>query len=305
MRVGLDFGGTRVKAGLVDDDGRVVRRASAPTRPEHGRDHVLGHVRRLVARVDPDGLAEALGIGFAGMVDAVAGRVVHTTDTMPELFDFPLAAYASEVTGLPAAIDNDGNAHALAEARFGVGRGARLFVMLVLGTGVGGGIVWDGRVWLGAGSMASHLGHIKVRRGGRRCACGARGCVEAYAAAYAIEHAPGAGAKAVFAAARAGDATAERSVADAADAIGAACANLTNVLNPDVLAIGGGLTRGWKQLRGGIEAAYARDALAAARASSPIRRARLGADAGVIGAAMLTTQRGERGGHARSGGAER
>ncbi|MEQ9496941.1 MAG: ROK family protein [Deltaproteobacteria bacterium] len=280
MQIGIDFGGTRVKAGLVDGD-RVVRRASAATKKD--REYLLGLVPRLVAKVDPDREATALGIGFAGMVGD--GRILHTTDTMPPLTDFPLASFASEATGLPCAVDNDGNAHALAEGTFGVGAGASLFVMLVLGTGVGGGIVCNGRLWLGAGSMASHLGHIKVRRGGRRCACGARGCIEAYAAAYAIGR--GGPAKPVFAAARAGEEAAVRTVAEAADAIGAACANLTNILNPDVIAIGGGMTRAWSQLWPGISAAYARDALAMGRASSPVVRARLGNDAGLVGAALL------------------
>lgn len=287
MRVGLDFGATRVKAGLVDDDGRIVKRASAATKPERGRDHVLSLVKKLTSRVDPDGVARGVGIGFAGMVDPRSGRILHTTETMPPLTDFPLRDFVKKATGRRAAVDNDGNAHALAESRFGVGRDAKALVMFVLGTGVGGGVVIDKKVWVGAGAMAAHLGHVKVRPNGRRCACGARGCVEAYAGAYAIEAQSGTSAKAVFAAARDGDDAAKKIVRAAGEALGTACADVTTILNPDVIAIGGGLTRSWPLLEPHVMRTFERDALSEAAATTALRRAKLGNDAGIIGASLL------------------
>jgi glucokinase len=288
-RIGIDFGATRVKAGLVDE-GRIVRRASAATRADLGREHVLGLVAKLARRVDPDGAANRIGIGFAGMVDARRGVILHTTDTMPPLTNFPLARFAQAETGRQASIDNDGNAHALAEARYGAGIGSKMLVMFTLGTGVGGGIVIGGKVWIGAGAMASHLGHIKVRRGGRRCACGARGCVEAYTAAYAIERASRgrwSSAKEVFAAAQRGDAPAMAIVREAGEALGTACADVTTILNPDVIAIGGGMSKSWSVLEPWISAAFERDALGEARRTTRIVRASLGNDAGIIGASCL------------------
>jgi glucokinase len=212
---------------------------------------------------------------------------------MPGLEGTDLPREIRRRTGCRTFADNDGNAAALGEARHGAGRGVRSVAMLTLGTGVGGGYVLDGAVVRGGGEMAATFGHLKVRRGGRRCACGARGCLEAYASAWAFRNsALRMDGKELFGAARRGEDRAGRLLDEAADALGTAFAEIAHALNPDVIVVGGGIARGWPRLRPRAIARFREDALPRAFASTRVVRAALGTDAGIVGAACLLDQRG-------------
>lgn len=290
MIIGVDLGATNIVAGLVDAEHVVVRSARAATPARHGPDAVLGRVAALVARLAVDGV-EALGVGACGLVDE-HGVVMETTATMPGWRGVDLAAELAARTGLPCAADNDGNAAALGEAIAGAGRGSRAVATLTLGTGVGGGLVVDGEIFHGAGAMAATFGHLKVRRGGRRCACGSRGCLEAYASAWAARQSLGIDARAAFAAARSGDDAARRFVDEAARALGVAFADIAHSINPDVIVLTGGVSEGWARLSPLALETYRRHALTRAFATTRVVRGDLPRRAGVVGAAALARRRG-------------
>ena len=282
--LGIDIGATRTKLALVGARGRVLRRARIATNAERGPEALLHRVAAWTARAPR---IDRAGAGFAGMVDARGGVVVATTDTMPGFAGLTLARSLRDRLGVPARCDNDGNCAALGETLFGAGRGARSVAMLTLGTGVGGGLVLDGRIVRGAGGMAGKLGHIKVRRGGHRCACGARGCLEAHLSAWAFARIDGREPRALFRAARAGERRAARIVNDAADALGTALSDIANVINPDVIVIGGGMAPAMSQLAPRALARYEALALPRAHATTRVVRAKLGAWSGAVGAAAL------------------
>jgi glucokinase len=216
------------------------------------------------------------------------GVVLETTDTLPGWAGVDIPRELARRLSVPCRADNDGNAAALAEATFGAGRGLDTVAMLTLGTGVGGGLVIGGRIFHGAGGMTATFGHLPVRPDGRRCACGARGCLEAYASAWAMRRARGGGEPdEVFRRARGGDPRARALVEAAADALGVALAQIAHAINPDVIVLGGGIARGFGALRGRAFRRYGELALARARETTAIRRARLGTAAGIVGAGLL------------------
>lgn len=290
--VGVDLGATGIEAGAVRG-GVVVARRSAGAPFRDGAEAVLGVAARLAGELAREHRARAIGVGSCGLIDAERGVVVAGTATTPEWEGTELAREMTARTGLACACDNDGNAAALGEARFGAGRGHRVVAVLTLGTGVGGGIVVDGRPLRGDGGMAGKLGHLLVRSGGRKCACEARGCLEAYASAWAMRRAAarrgrrGWDARDVFRAARAGDAVARALVDEAADAIGVAIGDIANAINPGVVAITGGIARGLPMMRARIDRAYRARALDAAYRTTRVVRSGLGGDAGMLGAAVV------------------
>ncbi|MCG8420431.1 MAG: ROK family protein [Proteobacteria bacterium] len=286
MIAAIDIGATTIKAALVTATGNIESRVEALTPSSAGSDAVLDCVADLVFELSQLHTPVAIGVGSCGLVDA-RGRVVETTATMPGWAGTDIPAAIKHRTGYFCTADNDGNVAALGEALCGAGRGVRSLAMLVLGTGVGGGIVIDGRIFHGAGSMAGTFGHLCVKPGGRTCACGARGCLEAYASAWAMRRYAGRDAHEVFAQVQTGDSAFAEHIAEAADALGLALASIAHALNPAMIVIGGGVARGWSLLAGAALARFADSTLPCARSSTRIVPASLGSDAGIIGAAML------------------
>lgn len=283
--VGVDFGATSVKLAFVDSERRTRRTARRPTAelctPERAVRGLTESVRELSAGAPLLGV----GVGFCGFVDKDRGRVLETTETLPGWRDVPLAARLEERLGCPVMLDNDGNAHALAEARRTKDPAQARLIALVLGTGVGGGIIMQGRLHRGAAQRSTHLGHLKVRPRGRRCACGARGCLEAYASAWAARAQLGAEPREVFARAAAGEARAQAWVKAAAEAVGRAAADLANVLCPERIVVGGGLARGWAQLGPIARRAFDEETLPQLRPACRLVKSRGGAFLGAEGAA--------------------
>ena len=278
---GIDVGATRVKLGVVGRRGRLVARGTIETQ---GGAELYDRIAAWLAQRPR---VRAVGLGFCGMVDADRGVVMSTTDTLPGFSGVPVAAELRRRIGVRVRMDNDANCAALGEARWGAGAGMRSMVMLTLGTGVGGGIVLDGALVRGAGHMAAKLGHLKVRPSGRRCPCGDRGCLEAYASAWAFRRAYGADAREMLAQAQRGEPRAQKLADDAAVALGTAFADIAHTMNPERIVVGGGIAAGFHLMRPRALAVYRARALPGAFATTRVVKAKLGAWSGVIGAAEL------------------
>ena len=303
--VAIDLGGTRIRAALVDDKGFLRQRSEAPTAAEAGRDAVLGQLRRFAASLIAGAARDQLvGVGICapGPLDAERG-VALATPTIAGFTDLPLSAMLEEQTGLPVRLENDGIAAAVGEWRFGAGVGHRNLVYVTVSTGIGGGVVADGRVLRARRGMAGHVGHMTIVRDGEICSCGNRGCWEAYASGTAFARrarlraaspavttlgANGAAidGRAVFDAALRGDALARDLVCEEADLLGVGIANLLHLYSPDVVVVGGGLSNGFDLLRPGIVARIKTAAMPPFR-DIPVARAGLGSDSGLFGAATL------------------
>lgn len=302
--VAVDLGGTKTAGAVVAHDGSVRARASIPTAAREGGTVILDATTALVrdllrqaAHLGDE--AVAVGVGSAGVIDAGAGRVVSATDAISGWAGVDLGGELHARLGLPVAVGNDVHAHALGEAWLGAcaGRGSALVV--AAGTGVGGSLLLDGRPLHGAHHVAGHVGHVSVPEAeGLLCTCGGVGHVEAVASGPGL-HALYLGlggdpevrtARDVVARADAGDSIARAAVARAATALGRAVGGLVNVLDPEVVVVGGGLAGAGPRWWSSMEAAL-RAELIGLLADVPVVEATLGADAALVGAARLAWQR--------------
>lgn len=296
-RIGVDFGGTALKAGLVSE-GRVLRRESVPTPAAEGADATMEALAGLVKRLDarPAGL----GLSIPGEVDA-DGRCVRLPN-VPGFEGRPLAAELSGRLGCPVRVENDATAAALGEQRHGAGRRHASFLLLTLGTGVGGGLVLDGRLRRGARGFAGEVGHVLIDSGERAwpCGCGRRGCLESRAGSAGLlrawaearraegrEPEPEASPALAAEAARAGEEAARRAWESWGRALGTALATLQAVLDLDAVVLTGGLAPSWELGERALREELSARAYAPALAAVPIELSELGGDAGLIGAAEL------------------
>jgi glucokinase len=283
-RLGLDVGGTNIKLALLDDE-RVVVTDQAPTLSEDGDpDAVLG---RIVELGRSAGGAASIGVAFPGLMDADGNALLFPNlygDWKGRQVRAPLEAGFEQ----PVALVNDGHAFALAESRVGAARGSRDVICIVCGTGIGGGLVVDGRLHLGVDDRAGEVGHHTVAPDGPACECGNRGCLEAFAGARAIARAAGRESfDEVVPAARAGDERARAALADAGRLIGTAIANLTIFVAPQRVVVGGGVAEAGELLLDPLRAeVHRRAANVAPLAKIEIVPATLGSFAGAIGAAL-------------------
>lgn len=309
--LGVDIGGTSCSVGAVPmEGGEPVALRSRPTRPERGAGAVIELLTTLVKETlsdlqdetgDGRDAVAGMGIGSPGPLDRERGIVVET----PNLGwrDLPLLDLMEEATGFSATLDNDANCATFGEWWIGAGRNADTVVGLTLGTGIGGGIVLGGRIHHGVSDVAGEIGHMTVRYDGRRCKCGNRGCLEAYAsgpniAARAVEGLDGAPESVLhgrdpseITAATVYDAILERDryaqgvMTETARILGAGIANVLNILNPEVVVIAGGVTRAGKYLFVPLREEVSRRAFGSAVTRCEIVPARLPDTAGVVGAA--------------------
>ena len=244
--LGLDLGGTNIKAVVVEhagDDRRVLHRDQVPTPAADGPDAVVARLielgRDAIARV---GDARTVGIGIPGLYDPAAGTTRFLVNIPGAWAGKPVSGPVGAALGLPAALINDARAFGLAELRLGAGRGASTMIGLTLGTGVGGVVAIDGRVHQGHDGTAGESGHQTLEADGPECGCGNRGCLEAFARADRIAAVCGTStAEAAVAAARAGDATARQGLATVGRYLGIGIANMITTVSPDRVVIGGGV----------------------------------------------------------------
>ena len=333
--IGIDLGGTDIKAGLVSSGGDISCRVVVPTDVETGgpkgiASRIAEAVRQVLVKAETQGIhttsAEAhqkseigVGLGSPGLIIAETG-VVHFSPNFPGWSDIPLVTYVNTALAklqspkkykpILRGMDNDVNAMTLGELHHGAGIGYKNLVALTLGTGVGGGVVIDGKVYHGSQNTAGELGHTIVDPNGRYCGCGNQGCLEAYAGAkhiverlqekIAIGHRttlatatnPGTTLtpRMIAEAAQAGDPLAIEIFAETGRYIGIALTSIAHILNPQIAIIGGGIAEaGEKLLFEPIRAELAKRAMDIP-AQMKVVKAHLGNDAGIVGAAMLALE---------------
>ncbi len=295
----FDLGGTDLKSALVDEDGAMRHLARAPSRVGEGPVPPLDAIAAAAARLRA--LAEvpvrAAGLGSPGVIDPGSGAMVGTTAHLPHWNGLPLRAELEGRLALPVAVDNDANFAALAEHHLGAARGARVSLTITVGTGVGCGIVVDGRVLRGARGGAGEIGHLPLGGGGVACACGVDGCVEPEAAGEGLVAAAReagldvADARAVFALAQSGDPRARALIARLAHQLGRMIGAAVNLLDPDVVVLGGGVAQAGEALLVPVRASVERHALASHVRGLRIVPASLGDRAGVVGAGLAAWER--------------
>jgi glucokinase len=313
LAIGLDIGGTKVAAGVVRADGRIVERTRIPSPQDVAAEVILAALLEVI-----DGLralqpeVEAIGVGAAGLVRWPAGLVVWAPHNPYR--DLPLRRLLHERTGLPTVVDNDANAAAWAEARFGAGSGSDHLILLTIGTGVGGGLVLGGRPYRGVSGLGAEVGHMIVAPDGPPCSCGSRGCLEAMVSGTALQllgreavladpegslarrvggDAAGVTGPVVFEAARAGDPTARALFARMGYWLGLGIASLVTIFDPELVVVGGGLVETGELLLEPARASFKEYVFAPAhRVLPPVVPARLGPDAGLVGAGTLALRAG-------------
>lgn len=305
--IGIDFGGTSVKLGLVSPRGRVLERARFETGRLAKRDEILDALTAAIRTLTAKTRVCGVGIGAPGPIDVERG-LVYFFPNVPGWKNFPLRRVLERRFRLPVRVDNDANAMALGEYRFGGGRGSRLFLGLTLGTGIGGGLVINGKLFHGPAFSAAEFGHVVIDPSGPRCACGNRGCAETfvgngYFAEEALRRLALEKKKTVLRrwidegrkmepllvqhAAWRGDRMSRQMWAYAGERLGTLIAGFMNVLNPDYIAIGGGLSLSGALIFKPMRAAIRKKAFPIAARSARVMPAVLGTDAGLIGAACL------------------
>jgi glucokinase len=308
LTIGIDVGGTKVLAGVVDSDGRVLARERRET-PGRSVAAVENTIVDLVTLLRESFDIAAVGVGAAGFVDATRSTVLFS----PHLAwrQEPIREAVMGRTRLPVVVDNDANAAALAESRFGAGVGHRMLLCVTLGTGIGGAMVIDGRVFRGAHGLAGEFGHIQMVADGYRCECGNRGCWEQYASGNALvrdarELVAAASPMAhtlrdlvqgnpeelsgplITQAARDGDPLARELLADAGEWLGVGLAGMAAAFDPSALIVGGGVSEAGELLLQPTRQAFARTLTGRGlRPEPPILAAALGPEAGFIGAAYM------------------
>lgn len=307
LAVALDLGGTRLRAALVDGDGVVHARAAEATDVAGGPAGVLGQMRRLAAVVSSataSGSLVGVGVCAPGPLDTGTGTVLGIP-TLPGWQDFPLRDALAAALALPVTLENDGIAAAYGEWRHGAGRGLRNLVYVTVSTGVGGGVVMDGRLLHGRRGMGGHVGHFQMDPAGPPCSCGANGCFEALVSGTALGRAgqaaaarDGAGLIAALAgggpvaaehvvdAARRGDPHAGWLIEREAAYLGTGFTGLLHLYSPERVIMGGGVSSAFDLLERGIHAAIRRQAMPAFRDVAVVR-AGLGGNSGLVGAAAL------------------
>jgi fructokinase len=289
-RIGIDLGGTKIEGVVLDAENRPLFRQRLGTESAQGYDHILDRIAQIVEACRREAPACAtIGIGTPGATSSRDGTLKNSNTTC--LNGRPLQEDLIERLGVPVVLENDANCFALAEAVAGAGRGAALVFGIILGTGVGGGIVYRGELWRGPQHLAGEWGHHAIDPAGPSCYCGQRGCVETLIAGPAVEReyrqltGTALAMAEIVAAYRRGDAAATDVFLRFIDRFGRAVANLVDILDPEAIVLGGGLSN--------IDELYTLGHAAVARyvfndeLRTPIQRNQLGDSAGVIGAALL------------------
>ncbi len=326
LTIGVDIGGTKVLAGVVDSSGTVLakeRRLTPGTSVSMVEDTIVEVVASLRAVYD----VAAVGIGAAGFIDSTRSIVQFSPHLAWQ--DEPLRAALAYRLRLPVIVDNDANTAALAESRFGAGFGHRFVLCVTLGTGIGGALVLDNRVFRGANGMAGEFGHMQVVPGGHRCPCGNRGCWEQYASGNALERdarelistaspvaqrlseivsgdASALTGRQITQAARDGDPLSIELLAEMGTWLGVGLAGLAAAFDPGCILIGGGVSTAGDLLLAPTKAAFSRTLTGRGHRTEPvIRLAALGPDAGFVGAADMARSAARRSRRARTGRAER
>ena len=311
--IGVDIGGTKIAAGVVDGSGAILHQTRTPMAAKAGADAGLAAVIAAINSVAPKagkaGAAKSCGIGLCapGPLDPEAGVIINPPN-LPCWRNYPLAAAIEGALGVPVKLDNDGNAAALAEARWGAGRGYKNVFYATIGTGIGTGIVLDGRIYHGRTGAAAEGGHVSIDYRGPVCGCGKRGCIEALAAGPAIarrarsklaEGRPSAirelagdkleavSSEMVSRAFAQGDPVAREILLETVELLAFWLGNMVDLLEPDIVVFGGGVATMLSPLMDGLRQRLPGCCINSRCQEIPLVMARYGSDAGIAGGAAL------------------
>lgn len=313
VHAGIDIGGTSIKFGLFDPDGKILYREQRPSLVEKGATplmHLIGNIgeRLLYFAADEELNVQYLGVGSPGAIDFSKGVVSGPSPNIPGWQGMEIGPNLSERLNIPVFVDNDANAMALAEARFGAAAGSGSVVCVTVGTGIGGGLIIRGKVWRGAHSSGAEIGHMPINFDGPKCACGQRGCIEAYCSSSAIMErtrralkdglTPAFKAvldgdignltiKKIFAALAKDDQVAAEVIDETGRYLGIGLAGVVNLLNPETIVIGGGIAEGGGGFIDSVTAEIKQRAFSSAVEKLRVVKASLGNNAGFIGAGLL------------------
>lgn len=311
--IGVDLGGTNLRVALLSSDGVILDKQKEATQASQGWKKVVERLVKAISRQMEIAAQRGLdittvGVGTPGVIRMEKGIVVKSPN-FPDWNNLPLREHLEQALHIPVIIENDANAAALGEQWLGAGRGIGSMILLTLGTGVGGGIVLNDKVWHGADGMAGEIGHMTLIPDGRSCTCGNTGCLEMYASArgivqsYSEELAKSASelppvlkdvtSENVYQAARGGDAIAARVMRDMGRMLGIGIANLVNIFNPEMIVIGGGVRDAWPLFIGATHEEVMKRAFQVPAERTQIVPSLLGDDAGMVGAAAAALQKSE------------
>ncbi|MDZ4724307.1 MAG: ROK family protein [candidate division Zixibacteria bacterium] len=310
---GIDIGGTSIKYGLVDDKGKVLFKEQKPTLVEKGAEPLIHLVTNIAESLlyhaaEEEHTIRWLGVGTPGSVDSKTGRVISQSPNIAGWEGMEIGGILKQRLNLPVHVDNDVNMMSLAESRFGAAAGYNSVVCVAVGTGVGGGVIFNGQLWRGANHTAGEIGHMTIDYNGPLCRCGNKGCIEVFCSSAAImartsEHLKhgltpifqdvldgslsNLNVRKLFAAVKKGDEVALQVINETASYLGAGLASVVNLLNPEIVVIGGGVADGGGGFVEAVAAEIRRRAFKPAVSNLRVAKASLGNDAGFIGAAIV------------------
>lgn len=310
-RIGIDVGGTNVKIALVDEKGKIKYSNSVPTRAEMGYEYTVNNIKQAIydllkeTKLEPKNI-ECIGFGFPGQVDYKSG-IVRLAPNIPGWVDVPIAKLIEDEFHIPTRVDNDVRCAALGELNFGAGKGCENLICITVGTGIGSGLIVNGKLVRGASNAAGEIGHIKLQMNdGPICGCGDTGCLEAFASgpsivAMAEDYIRGGKSTKfremansnpitpyiVCEAAKAGDPVAKRIFTIMGEYIGIGMASVVNLLNPEKFIVGGGVADAGEILMTPLKETLKKRAMKIAGEAVEVVPAQLGNTAGVIGASLL------------------
>lgn len=287
--IAIDIGGTKIAAGVVDRGGKVYALRQVLTKKTKGPKSVIAQVRKLIDELlhtkTVPGSIRAIGIITPGPINR-KGIVLHSPN-LPGWKNVDLRRALHIRNAIPIHVENDANGAAMGEYLFGAGKGADCLLYITVSTGIGCGIILNGKIFQGATGSAGEMGHITIQPGGPRCGCGKRGCVEALASGTAIARIAGRPSEVVAESAREGDRRSIAVIRDAARALGFVIGNTINLMNPDRVVIGGGVGQMGELFLKPMRQAAHETALATLWPNVKIVQSRLGNRVGVLGAAAI------------------
>lgn len=288
MIIGIDLGGTKIAAALATPSGKILTDVNIPTEAHKGKKQVIENLKKAVHTLIKGQKTDisCIGIGVPGPILYEKGIVIEPPN-LPGWKRVNLKKVLEKEFKVPVHVDNDANCAALAEAFFGAGKKARHFIYITISTGIGGGIIIDRKIYRGAIGAAGEFGHMIIDSKGFTCGCGNIGCFEALGSGTAIRKRAGMDAISVELAARQGDKKAIHVIEETAHYLAIGIANLVNIFNPELVILGGGVSKMRELLLTPIRKEFKKYALTLPAKSVKIVRAKLGADSGVLGAVAL------------------
>jgi glucokinase len=305
--IGVDLGGTNLRSAILSPEGEILDRHKEATHAAEGWEKVVARLVENIKRQRESAVRRgfdvaAVGVGAPGVIQADKGVVVKSPN-FPDWDNLPLKDQLEKTLDIPVFLENDANAAALGEQWHGAGQGIRSMILLTLGTGVGGGIILDNKIWHGADGMAGEIGHMTLIPDGRPCTCGNTGCLEMYASARGIVQsyrealgkpfAPAHGqlgqitSEQVYEAAGAGNEIALRVMKDMGRMLGIGIASLINIFNPERIVVGGGVKDAWPLFIDTTREEILKRAFEVPAKRTEIVPSKLGDDAGMVGAAAV------------------